>query len=257
MPNPSLIFQPYPMSVKARLKRSMGELLSEYAYNKEQLLELAGYSSAVAIAKCYPVEKMSRDNAAILVCCGPGNNGGVGLVCARHLKLFGYRPTVFYPQRPAPVGESLSRQCEAMDIPSLSYFPSEPHLIRDSFNLVVDALFGIGFKPPVKETFASVIETLKKVDIPICSVDIPSGWDVDTGDEADGLKPEFLVSISAPKKCAKFFQGLYHYMGGRFLPRTLEQKFDLHLPSFPGTDCVMELKTQKTPEEEKSNGNGE
>ena len=83
------------------------------------------------------------------------------------------------------------------------------------------------------------------------------GWDVDTGDEADGLKPEFLVSISAPKKCAKFFQGLYHYMGGRFLPRTLEQKFDLHLPSFPGTDCVMELKTQKTPEEEKSNGNGE
>ena len=83
------------------------------------------------------------------------------------------------------------------------------------------------------------------------------GWDVDTGDEADGLKPEFLVSISAPKKCAKFFQGQYHYLGGRFLPRTLEQKFDLHLPSFSGTDCVMELKTQKSSEEEKLNGNGE
>jgi NAD(P)H-hydrate repair Nnr-like enzyme with NAD(P)H-hydrate epimerase domain len=42
-------------------------------------------------------------------------------------------------------------------------------------------LFGFSFKPPVRPTFASVIETLRKVDIPICSVDIPSGK-VDTLD---------------------------------------------------------------------------
>ncbi|KAL4216511.1 NAD(P)H-hydrate epimerase [Mactra antiquata] len=64
------------------------ELFNEYCYSGEQLIELAGYSCAVAIAKCYPVEKMTKDNAAVLVCCGPGNNGGDGLVCARHLKLF-------------------------------------------------------------------------------------------------------------------------------------------------------------------------
>lgn len=49
-------------------------------------MELAGLSCAVAIAKCYPLNTLSNGN--VLVCCGPGNNGGDGLVCARHLKMF-------------------------------------------------------------------------------------------------------------------------------------------------------------------------
>ncbi|XP_048756871.2 NAD(P)H-hydrate epimerase-like isoform X1 [Ostrea edulis] len=232
------------------------ELFSEYAFSVEQLMELAGYSCAVAIAKCYPLERMTRDNGAVLVCCGPGNNGGDGLVCARHLKLFGYKPTVFYPKRPnKPLFEGLSKQCEGMDLPFLSYFPSEPHLIHDSYNLVVDALFGFSFKPPVRPTFASVIETLRKVDIPICSVDVPSGWDVEKGDP-EGLQPDLLISLTAPKKCAKLFKGKHHYLGGRFVPRTLEQKYDLQLPPYPGTDCVVELKTQNA-SDEKTNNTGE
>ncbi|XP_041356497.1 NAD(P)H-hydrate epimerase-like isoform X2 [Gigantopelta aegis] len=222
------------------------ELFTEYAFTVEQLMELAGYSCAVAIAKCFPLEKMTKDNGAVLVCCGPGNNGGDGLVCARHLKLFGYRPSVFYPKQPnKPLFESLRRQCEGMDMPFLSFFPSVPQLIVDAYNLVVDGLFGFSFKPPVRPEFAIVLDHLRSIqsDIPICSIDVPSGWDVEHGNP-EGLQPDLLISLTAPKKCAEFFKGKYHYLGGRFVPKTLEQKYSLQLPPYPGTDCVMELKTQ-------------
>ncbi|XP_052265391.1 NAD(P)H-hydrate epimerase-like isoform X3 [Dreissena polymorpha] len=218
------------------------ELFTEYAFSVEQLMELAGYSCAVAIAKCYPLEEMTKDNHAVLVCCGPGNNGGDGLVCARHLKMFGYKPTVFYPKRPSQaLFDNLWKQCEGMDMPLLSFFPSEAHLITDSYNFVVDALFGFSFKGPVRPEFEPVMETLKKVESPICSIDVPSGWDVENGDE-NGLKPDLLISLTAPKLCAKHFTGKHHYLGGRFVPKTLEQKYQLNLPAYPGTDCVVELK---------------
>lgn len=55
----------------------------------------AGLSVAQAIQKTYSTQKHPR----VLVCCGPGNNGGDGLVAARHLFHFGYQPSIFYPKQ--------------------------------------------------------------------------------------------------------------------------------------------------------------
>lgn len=212
------------------------ELFNEYQFSVDQLMELAGFSCAVAIAKSY----QPQQNKKVLVCCGPGNNGGDGLVCARHLKLFGFDPVVFYPKRTdKPLYKNLTTQCERMDIPFLGDLPDAPGL-NSAYSLVVDALFGFSFVGPPRPQFAAILQTIKASEVPIFSIDVPSGWDVENGDPEGGLRPDGLISLTAPKKCARLFEGRFHWLGGRFVPPELEAKYKLDLPAYPGTDpCVL------------------
>merc|ERR1719330_558963 len=67
---------------------------AEGGFSIDQLMELAGLSVASALAKEYPCASHPK----VLILCGPGNNGGDGLVAARHLHHFGYQPRVVYPK---------------------------------------------------------------------------------------------------------------------------------------------------------------
>ncbi|KAL8584072.1 hypothetical protein ACOMHN_022412 [Nucella lapillus] len=219
------------------------ELFSTYAFSVDQLMELAGYSCAVAVAKCYPACTLPKHQAAVLVCCGPGNNGGDGLVCARHLQLFGFSPSIFYPKQPSKqLFANLRTQCEKMNMPFVESLPADAQCLKESYNLIVDALFGFSFKGPPRPQFQEILDKLKTVeeDVPICSVDVPSGWDVEEGCEG-GLQPQLLISLTAPKKCARLFRGKHHILGGRFMPPSLAEKYDLRLPDYPDTAAIVEL----------------
>lgn len=137
------------------------ELFNEYKFSVDQLMELAGLSCAHAIAKCFEASKYKR----ILVCCGPGNNGGDGLVCARHLTLMGYNPHIYYPKpTPNPLYANLTHQCKGMNIEFITECPEE---VSKFYDLIVDALFGFSFKPPVRETFVPIVKVLQQTKIPI------------------------------------------------------------------------------------------
>ena len=76
----------------------------------------------------------------------------------------------------------------------------------------------------------------------MASVDIPSGWDVEGGDVNQlGLSPDLLISLTAPKICAKHFKGKFHYLGGRFIPNALQEKYQLNLPQYPGMQTILKL----------------
>ena len=113
--------------------------------------------------------------------------------------------------------------------------------LLSSYDLVIDAIFGFSFHGSPRAPFDSIITSINQSSLPVVSVDIPSGWDVEKGDINDCSihSPEMLISLTTPKLCAQSFKGKYHYVGGRFLPPVLAQKFQITLPIYPGCEqCV-------------------
>ncbi|XP_022768406.1 pyridoxine/pyridoxamine 5'-phosphate oxidase 1, chloroplastic isoform X4 [Durio zibethinus] len=220
-------------------------LMGPLGFSVDQLMELAGLSVATSIAEVYKPSEYNR----ILAICGPGNNGGDGLVAARHLYHFGYKLFVCYPKRTAkPLYSGLVTQLESLLIPFLSVDELPVDLSKD-FDILVDAMFGFSFHGSPRPPFDNLIQKLVHLHScgqmqhkspVIVSVDIPSGWHVEEGDVGgQGIKPHMLVSLTAPKLCAKKFSGPHHFLGGRFVPPTIAEKYKLQLPQYPGTSmCV-------------------
>ncbi|PHT98518.1 Pyridoxine/pyridoxamine 5'-phosphate oxidase 1, chloroplastic [Capsicum chinense] len=220
-------------------------LMGPLAFTVDQLMELAGLSVASAIGEVYSSSEYTR----VLVICGPGNNGGDGLVAARHLHHFGYKPSICYPKRTTkPPFAGLISQLESLSVP---FLPVEdlPMQLSSDFEIIVDAIFGFSFHGNPRPPFDSLTRRLvsmrkqqrahEKAAV-IISVDIPSGWHVEEGDVCgERIEPDMLVSLTAPKLCAKMFCGPHHFLGGRFVPQSVIDKFKLKLPSYPGTSmCV-------------------
>ncbi|XP_037239512.1 yjeF N-terminal domain-containing protein 3 isoform X3 [Falco rusticolus] len=228
---------------KAEAEAIEKELLEDYRFGRQQLIEIWGHACAMAVTKAFPLPSLPRKQPTVLVVCGPAQNGAIGLVCARHLRIFDYEPTIFYPKRsPDPLYQDFTTQCEKMDIPFLSYLPTEVQLINDAYNAVVDAVLGAEAEATEgREPCAAILATLKLIRIPIVSLDVPSGWDVEAG-SSGGISPDVLVSLAAPKQCARRFLGRQHFVAGRFLPYDVQKKFELNLPEYPGTECVVALR---------------
>ena len=171
---------------------------------------------------------------------GGGNNGGDGLVCARHLKLFGYDPLIVYPKRTdKDLYKNLVNQCERMGIQVMDCIPSE-----GQFQLIIDAIFGFGFSGEIREPFGKILKAIKGLEqtIPIISIDIPSGWDVEKGPiNGESIQPECVISLTAPKNCMKHFQGKYHFLGGRFVPKALQEKYQIVLPDYPSSEQIVQI----------------
>ena len=138
------------------------------------LMENAGRAVAeVALA-------MAGKDVAVIVLCGPGNNGGDGFVAARLLAEAGLRVRVaLLGPRDALSGDAaeMARQWRG------GVEPATPESLIGA-GLIVDALFGAGLSRPLAGMAAQLVEAINAGRTPVLAVDVPSGLDGSTGTAA-------------------------------------------------------------------------
>lgn len=225
-------------------------LMSKLGYTLEQLMELAGLSVSESIYNSFNPSNYKN----VLILCGPGNNGGDGLVAARHLRLFGYeKVSVYMPKRGKNVFfENLCKQLNLFNV-DIIIDNENDEKIKELFkqsNVIVDALFGFSFHPPLREPFNSIVKDMVDQQLhhekKIVAVDVPSGWDVDLGPVKDSVTenymPDVLVSLTAPKPCSlKISPHVHHYLGGRFISKEIADEWGFDMANYKGTDQHVRL----------------
>lgn len=84
------------------------------------------------------------------------------------MTLFGYNVGVYYPKRtPNPLYKNLLLQCEKFGVNVLETLPPSEEL-KNHYQVLVDALFGFSFKPPVREALKPALDALINAELPVC-----------------------------------------------------------------------------------------
>jgi ADP-dependent NAD(P)H-hydrate dehydratase / NAD(P)H-hydrate epimerase len=192
--------------VTAAEMREIDRLTTEkYGVPSLTLMENAG----TAVAR-FVLEKFKRLRRATIFC-GKGNNGGDGFVVARKLGDEGRRVTVILLADPSELKGDAAEMFRRMR--------NEPLIIRTSDDLkseavalalktevILDAILGTGFRPPVTGLYAEAIGLINKSKRPVVAVDIPSGADADAFQPADDFRAraDYIVTFTAPRPAHVF-----------------------------------------------------
>eukprot|EP00798_Chlamydomonas_sp_ICE-L_P003677 gene3677-13751_t len=125
-------------------------------------------------------------------------------------------PLLCYPKpTDKPLYNGLVTQCKSLGLP----FNEWGSIKMSDYDVVLDALFGFSFKGQPRAPFDSILQT---------------------GNDGTAMEPSMLVSLTAPKMGVKDFKGI-HYLGGRFVPPAIVEKYKLQLPAYPGAAMCVKL----------------
>lgn len=172
------------------------------------LMENAG----AAVARFVLSDYAQAERASVV--CGKGNNGGDGFVVARKLVEARRAVRVLVLCDPKELrGDAATMFQKALDtfrplniVPIIVHDASELDSsdAKDIFtaDVIVDAILGTGFRPPVSPLYAAAIAKMNAASAPIVAVDIPSGADADAMQSSAGLadrvRADAIVTFTAP-----------------------------------------------------------
>ena len=221
--------------------RAIEDRSEEAGVSRDTLMENAG----LAVARSVRHHFGPLTGVPILVLAGSGNNGGDGLVAARHLDRWGARVNVYICRdRRSPdlkldvvreQGIAVTSASDDADLSSLRNSLSSAHVVLDS-------ILGTGRSRPIEGTVKDILQDLREVQsshrrLKIIALDVPTGLNADTG-EVDPSTPhaDLTISFGYPKR------GHYAYPGTEYLG--VLEVANIGLPSGLDDDVDLELITE-------------
>ena len=145
------------------------------------------------------------------IICGKGNNGGDGFVAARRLDELGRKVQVLLLADPSELRGDAAANYEKLPVKPIiartrDELESKDALAVFSRNVLIDAILGTGFRPPVSELYALAIEKINASTVPVIAVDIPSGADADVMGNQTGAvaRTDAIVTFTAPRPAQVF-----------------------------------------------------
>jgi len=159
------------------------------------LMENAGIAVAEFVQSEFPSAKR------VAVICGKGNNGGDGFVVARKLHELGREVLLVLLADPSELNGDAAEMYGKLPIKATIVRSGEDLKGLFKCDVIVDAILGTGFRPPVSGLYAEAIAAINASEAPVVAVDIPSGASSDVMGEQVGAvaRADAVVTFTAPK----------------------------------------------------------
>lgn len=182
-------------------KRLEDSVVNDGGIEHIKLMENAGTS-----VFRYINDKLGVNNKSVAVVCGRGNNGGDGFAVAKRMLDGGAKVRILLALGNPTTDDAnkLLEESEAAGIKTFLYADENERVefakTIDAADIIVDAIFGMGFHGTVSTSLADVIDMINSARGTVVSIDVPSGVDSDSGEVAGAcVKADYTVTFSTMK----------------------------------------------------------
>ncbi len=215
-------------------------MIEEYGVQLIQMMENAGRNLAEQARRMLGGQVV---NKAITVLCGAGNNGGGGMVAARHLDNWGAHVQALLASDTNKLKKVPAHQWRSLQTIGI-VTDHVPDLARA--DLILDALIGYGLTGDPRDPAATWIERINAAGRPVLALDTPSGLNLQTGTPGTPcVQATATLTLALPKAGLLTSQARTVvgdlYLADISVPPQLYRRFGLDVGPVFATDAIVPL----------------